>query len=468
MSKKVRLEHRLKTEQAQKMVLTPALQQAVTLLQLSTADLAQYLQEQLLNNPVLEIWESAETEGEPAGFPEAPESSREMEYWAEFAEEDLPPRGEEQQQVLSVEDCPGEGRDLHEELLEQLRFLDLAPVEYHMAAFLIGNLDDHGYLRYPLAELAPAAGVTEKELEAALELVQGLDPPGIGCRSLQECLLLQLRRREGVPPLALEIVSRHLDDLVRERYRSIAAATGATLEQVRQAVEVIRSLNPRPGSLLGGGSVTRYLVPDLIVKKVDSDYQVLTNDAAVPLLTINPLYRELLRGEAQQDEQLKAFLREKMESALWLIRCLEQRRLTLFRIAQEIVRIQRPFLEKGLKELVPLTLKDVARRVKVHESTVSRAVANKYIQTPRGLYHMKFFFSRGYGEPGGKSYSAHSVKLCLQELIKQEDPQKPYSDAQLARMLQARGMPLSRRTVAKYRQEQNIPSSSQRRGGWTP
>ena len=240
MSKKVRLEHRLKTEQAQKMVLTPALQQAVTLLQLSTADLAQYLQEQLLNNPVLEIWESAETEGEPAGFPEAPESSREMEYWAEFAEEDLPPRGEEQQQVLSVEDCPGEGRDLHEELLEQLRFLDLAPVEYHMAAFLIGNLDDHGYLRYPLAELAPAAGVTEKELEAALGW-SGLDrrdrlpqPAGVPAR--------QLRRRRA-SSLALEIVSRHLGRSGRERYRSIAAATGATLEQVRQAVEV----RPHPG-----------------------------------------------------------------------------------------------------------------------------------------------------------------------------------------------------------------------------
>ncbi|MDZ4133389.1 MAG: RNA polymerase factor sigma-54, partial [Dethiobacteria bacterium] len=246
------------------------------------------------------------------------------------------------------------------------------------------------------------------------------------------------------------------------RNRYIATGLNCTEQAVQEAIEYIRTLNPKPGSVFSEGDETRYIVPDVIVEIVDDQYVVMGNDSRIPQLTISPFYQQMLKNSST-DEQLTTFVKNKIEKAFWLIRSIEQRRLTLYKVSQQIVDIQRPFLDHGIKRLKPLTLKEVALNVGVHESTVSRATANKYIQTPRGLFSLKFFFSSGLSGTGGDDYSSHSIKSYIRELVDAEDSDKPLSDQHLAELLQERGINISRRTVAKYREEISIPASYKRR-----
>ncbi len=469
----MKLDYNLKLEQSQKLIITPELKLAITLLQYSSMELQDHIQEELLNNPVLEIQESRENEKEEQvpEQSEAPERDQNEEFsWEEyFKEMDLDKRsyptgaaGIIPDYQPTVENCAGSCRTMLEDLLEQLRLQRLSPRQYNAAAFLAGNLDHNGYLQEELQDLSLAIGIEVDELEEALSLVQKLEPTGIGCRNLQECLLLQLEKLELRSDLAEEIVKKFLPAAADGRFRYIAARLGYEENKVEEAVKLIRTLNPKPGSVYGTGEETRYIVPDVIVEKVDEQYVVVGNESGIPQLTISPFYQQMLRT-GSNDDQLSSFIKNKIEKAYWLIRSIEQRRLTLFRVSQQIVDIQKDFFDYGIKRLKPLTLKEVAANIGVHESTVSRATSNKYIQTPRGLFPLKFFFSSGLSGAGGKDFSSHSIKIYIREMIEAEKPDKPLSDQSLAEMLQKEGIDISRRTVAKYREELSIPASYKRR-----
>lgn len=467
----MKLDFGLKIEQTQKLIITPELKLSIALLQYSALELHDYIQEELLNNPVLELGEGDPPEEEPLTGESTAEETPEDDFpWEEyFRDMDLDtagftpnPAGRDWSDFPTVDSYAAGPGSMMEELLGQLRLMPLAPRQYSAAAYIIGNLDPNGYLRGDLAELAVALGVTAAEMEAALQIVQGLEPTGIACRNLRECLLLQLRVLEDPPTLAVKIVERYLSAAADGRFRRIAALLCCDVREVQEAVDFIRTLNPKPGSVFGGASETRYIVPDITVEKVEGEYVIVMNDQLAPQLMISPFYRRLVQGGGA-DENISAFIKSKMEKATWLLRSIEQRRLTLYRVAKQIVEIQQPFLEQGIMQLKPLTLKDVAGAVGVHESTVSRATANKYIQTPRGLFPMKFFFSSALSGDGGEDYSSHSIKSYLQKLIDQENPQSPLSDQQLTELLEEDGINISRRTIAKYREELSIPASYRRR-----
>ena len=472
----MKLDYNLKLEQTQKLIITPELKLAITLLQYSALELQDHIQEELLNNPVLEIQEPKEVEKEEGSDPEAETEIDEAQTakddfpWEEyFRDMDLDRSSYSYGKVRdvpdyqpTVENCAGSTCTMLEDLLGQLRMMSLSERQYVMASYLAGNLDHNGYLQGEVEELAAALGAGLDKVEEALKLVQKLEPAGIGCRNLQECLMLQLNRIENSLPLALEVVRNYLPAAADCRNRYIASRLNCTEQAVQEAIDYIRTLNPKPGSVFGEGDETRYIVPDVIVEKVDDQYVVMGNDSSIPQLTISPFYQQMLKNSST-DEQLTAFVKNKIEKAFWLIRSIEQRRLTLYKVSQQIVDTQRPFLDHGIKKLKPLTLKEVALNVGVHESTVSRATANKYIQTPRGLFSLKFFFSSGLTGTGGDDYSSHSIKIYIRELIDAEDSDKPFSDQRLAELLQEKGINISRRTVAKYREEISIPASYKRR-----
>lgn len=471
----MQLDYRLKIEQTRKLIMTPELKLAITLLQYSSLELQDYIQEELLRNPVLELGESGEA-GEEESFadqekPAEPAEPTEEDFpWEEYFRDagfDMTPYergsgGGDWSDFPTMDSYAGCPDTMMEELLGQLRLLPLAPREHSIAAYLIGNLDPNGYLNGDLAELAATIGAAPGEMEAALRVVQSLEPAGVGSRNLRECLLLQLSGMESPPPLTVEIVTHFLPAVADSRCRHIAARLGCRIGEVQQAVDFIRTLNPKPGSVFGGAPETRYIVPDIHVKKVEDRYIVVMNDSLTPQLRISAYYQQLFR-EGAGDEQVAAYVKNNLDKASWLLRSIEQRRLTLYRVAQQIVEIQEPFLEHGIRQLKPLTLKDVARAIGVHESTVSRASTNKHMQTPRGLFPLKFFFSSGITGAGGKDHSSHSIKSRLQELIEEENPHKPFSDQQLVDLLEEKGIAVSRRTVAKYREELSIPASYHRR-----
>jgi len=476
----MKIDYNLKLEQNQKLIITPELKLAITLLQYSSLELIEHIEQELLENPVLEIQDNPEPEKEPEKESESVEtveaddaaaagSTDDLPWDEYFRDMDLdssyytPVRSREAAELQpTVENCAGLSGSMQEDLCAQLRMLNLSPQQFTVAAYLAGNLDHNGYLQGELEDLTEVIGAELDETEEALKVIQKLEPAGIGCRNLQECLLLQLQRLDNPPHLAIEIVNNYLPAAADGRYRFLTSRLGCTEEAIKEAVEFIRTLNPKPGSIFGEGEETRYIVPDITVEKIDGQYLVTANDGRIPQLTISPFYQKILRDDAS-DEQLSSFIKTKIEKACWLIRSIEQRRITLFKVAQEIVQIQEAFLEQGIKNLKPLTLKEVATNIGVHESTVSRATAGKYIQTPRGLFPLKFFFSSGLAGAGGVDYSSHSIKTYLRELIDAENPEKPFSDQHLAELLQVKGINISRRTVAKYREEIALPASYKRR-----
>lgn len=470
----MKLDYNLKLEQSQKLIMTPELKLAITLLQYSSQELQDHIQDALLNNPALEVIEQKESDKsvETETPDEVPsEQSQEGEFpWEEYfrdmdIDSSLHYTGksvDKSEYQAAIENCSGTEGSMVEDLLAQLRLLSLNRRQYSIAAFLAGNLDQNGYLQGDPEELASALGVSHEELEEGLHVLQKLEPAGVGCRSLQECLMLQLTRIESPQMFALDIVNYYLPAAADGRYRYISARLNCTEEAVQEAVEFIRTLNPKPGSIFGEGEKTRYITPDVIVEKVEDQYVIMNNDGNIPQLTISPFYQQMLKNEAN-DEQITTFVKNKIEKAFWLIRSIEQRRETLFNVSQQIVDIQKPFLDHGIKKLKPLTLKDVAVTVGVHESTVSRATANKYIQTPRGLFPLKFFFSSALSSTEGDDYSSHSIKSYIKEMIEGEDLARPLSDQRLGKLLNEQGIKVSRRTVAKYREELSIPASYKRK-----
>jgi RNA polymerase sigma-54 factor len=293
-------------------------------------------------------------------------------------------------------------------------------------------------------------------------VIQGFEPVGVGARSLEECLLIQLEAK-GFKDESLDyVIKNHLNDLAENKIQYIAKSIGLTVLQVQAMADLIRTLDPKPGMAYSSGEQIRYVVPDVIIEKEDDGYEIVTNDSTIPSLKVSSYYMNLVKNN-KDDEDLQKYLNDKYNSALWLIKSIEQRKRTIFKVSEAVMKLQTEFLEKGEKYLKPMTLKQIADAVGVHESTVSRSINGKFIQTPRGVYEIKYFFSSGVGSGSGEGLSSNSIKTFIKEIIDGEDPKKPCSDQDMVEILSEKGIEISRRTVAKYRESMNILSSSKRR-----
>jgi len=477
------MEARLSLRQSQRVVMTPLLQQAIQLLQLSTLELQEVVQKELLENPLLEEAAPETADGpepaaatpdapaptpvEPAPVDPAPTTERQTDdlpfdltaVMFDDHNEERSLVAQEDREELPFENIVRSVNSLTDHLDEQLRFTVEDPLVRRIGNEIIGNLDEDGYLRAELAEIAQRCETTVEQVEKVLALVQGFDPPGVAARSIQECLLIQLKSDPNPDPVSVEIIEDHFDELSRRRYPDIARALKLPLDRIMESVEEIMGLEPKPGRRFGGGD-SRYIAPDVVVHKMGTEYVVVLNEDGIPRLRVNSLYRSLLRNSG---DEARAYVEQKLRSAVWLIKSVDQRQRTLRKVTQSIVKFQRDFLDKGLPCLRPLSLRDVGEDIGMHESTISRVTTNKYVETPQGLFELKFFFHSGIASGDGEMVSSVSVKKMIQDLLANEDPAKPLSDQEVAQILKGRGLTIARRTVAKYREELGILPSHQRR-----
>jgi RNA polymerase sigma-54 factor len=474
------LDVKLTQKLTQKLVMTPQLRQAIKILQLPRGELDALIHEAMDENPVLAVdqgeeetalpEESPAASEEPAAAPPADEIDWRA-YLESYTEDmpTLPPTGDEdadEERQNIVENQPNRTESLAEHLSWQLRFSDLTSEEEQIASLIIGNLDVDGYLQDSAEEIAANAGVSVELVERVLRIIQACDPPGVGARDLRECLLLQLRDQGLDDPavedptlsLAAAIVRDHLPALEGRRFERLAKDLGAGTEEVTRAVKLITSLEPKPGRNFGEGEI-RYVTPDVYVSKVGDEYVVTLNDEGLPRLRVSSSYRQLLA----QGGEAKDYVQEKLRAAAWLIKSIHQRQRTLLLVAQSLVKFQQDFLTYGVSQMRPLVLRDVADDVGIHESTVSRAIANKYVATPRGIYALKKFFTTGLKGRQGQDVAAESVKERIREMITNEDPARPLSDEEIARALSSDNVTIARRTVAKYRESMNILPSAKRK-----
>ncbi len=465
---------------SQRLIMTPSLQQAIRLLQMSKLELVEEVNQELTENPVLEESgpESASPEGESeeekeetdSPEPEIPDNEKareEFDIEAYFREElsGYVPRQAEREirDATPFEATLTRPQNLNDYLLWQLQ-MDSGEKEIcEISRCIIGNVDGKGYLQASMEEIQEMTGGSPAQIEEALRLVQRFDPPGVGARDLEECLLIQLRilGLEGTP--AETLIREHLVRLQEHRYREIADRMKTSIEEVRHYVEVLRHLDPRPG-LKFGNENSQYVIPDVHVVKIDDDYTIILNDDGLPRLRISPTYRRLLdRGNTSLNREEREFIREKYKAAFRLIKSLEERQRTIYKVACSIVKHQRGFLDFGYEKLRPLVLKDVAQDIEMHESTVSRVVNNKYMHTPRGLFEMRFFFHSGITSTQGEDVSSLVVKKRIRKLVEGEEPLHPLSDSTIVKLLENQNLTIARRTVAKYREELRIPSSTLRK-----
>ncbi len=489
------LETKLYQKLSQQLVMTPQLRQAIKILQVSRAELETLIDEEMAQNPVLEEGLEEVPDEQPrtdATFDATPAATDE---WTEGREQrevtaEIEPNarmGEidwkeyldnysndwhgasstaadyDDEKRPTLENTLVRSASLTEHLVWQLRMIGMDPVEESIAAALIGNMSDDGYLQVDIEEIAFRSGQDFDVVEHALRRIQELDPPGVGARDLRECLLLQLEALGAEDSIAARIVREHLGLLESKRYDRIGKELGCTVEEVNEAAVHIAALEPKPGRNFGEGDI-RYITPDVFVQKVGDEWVVSLNDDGLPRLRVSNFYRRVL-GETGTGDA-KRYIQEKMRAAAWLIKSIQQRQRTLFLVTSSIVRFQRDFFERGIAHLKPLVLKDVAMDIGMHESTVSRATANKYVHTPQGIFELKFFFTSSLQGADGDTVSAESVKERIREIIGQEDSRHPLSDQHIAKMLAGEHVGIARRTVAKYREMMTILPSSKRRQGF--
>jgi len=456
--------------------LSPQLQQSLHLLQVPALELTQLVHEELQQNPLLEELpkdESPRLDTDAATKPETGDTEFDKEFatlakldddWREdFRQTNTVRRrsAEQEEQRQHFFDSIVQPESLPQHLLAQLDFAGLTGAERTVAEFIIGSINDDGYLLTPIEELSISAGIHLDQLQRALDLVQTFHPVGVGARNLRECLLIQLRRLGKADSVEAQVVSEHLDDLGRKRYPEIARTLGLTIAQVQAVADFIATLEPKPGRMFSGEQ-QQYVAADVTVQVGENGYTVVLNDEQIPHLRISDAYREMMAG-GEKSPEVKDYIREKIRAGKFLIKSIHQRQETIANIARVIVDRQQEFLDKGIAHLKPLTMAEVARVVGVHETTVSRAVANKYIQTSQGLFEMKYFFTPGFATASGGTLSNTSVKDQLAQLVAHENPNQPFSDLELVSLMQEKGIPIARRTIAKYRGELNILPSNLRK-----
>lgn len=434
--------------QSQKLILTPKLKQALEILQMSSTDLLEYIEEQMEENPVIEYSEDID--------------EYEKIDWNQIASRDV--HEEEEGNTYSGDDesikdiadsCLVRDFSLKEHLKLQFHMLRLSDCQLCIGEYLIQNIDEDGYLKVSIAEAAGLLNQSIVKVKSILNLIQGLDPPGVGARSLKECLLIQLKFLEKLTPEVQKVIDEHLDDIAANRMAVIARSLKTDMKTANSICELVRSLEPRPGRAFYRDENTKYLIPDVFVKEINGKLEIMINEDSLPFITLSKYYKKLLL--ANNDPETLRYIEKKLDSAAWLIKCIEHRKDTIIRITESTVKRQEDFIRYGVKHLKPLTMKEVANDLNIHESTVSRTVNGKYIQCPRGVFEMRFLFSGKLNSGGGREVSARNIKTLIKELILQENKYVPLSDGEIANALIEKGIEISRRTVAKYREETEIP-----------
>ncbi|HEX6537071.1 MAG TPA: RNA polymerase factor sigma-54 [Gemmatimonadaceae bacterium] len=477
------------TQLKQEIKINPRLYQAMDLLYMPLLDLQQHLKQELLNNPFLEMVEPEEeeedestTEAEAAAEEPDKQAAEEID-WEEILLNgfDAGGRPEEHEEKEYFEPVTVDTRDLGDHLRDQVTLLDLSPRQMLLADEFIGNINEDGYLACTLEEIrtgvndllqahAEASGrdeedvprYTEGEIEEMLRIIQSLDPPGVGARDLRECLLLQLREAGLEQSVPFRLVRDCFDELINHRWSEISKRFGISPGDVQKAADEIAKLDPKPG-LIYSDTGDNYIIPDLIVEKIDGKYHIFLNDANLPRLKLSRAYQEIARDKKKFDGENKEFISNKLNSANWMIQAIEQRRQTMLKVMNFIVDRQRDFFEKGVQFLKPLTLREVAEVINMHESTVSRVTNEKFVQTPRGVLPLKFFFSSGLSTTGGEDVSARGIKAQIQKLVSDEDPRRPLTDQAIVNILKESGVQIARRTVAKYRDQLGVLSARMRK-----
>ncbi|HEY5133251.1 MAG TPA: RNA polymerase factor sigma-54 [Candidatus Krumholzibacteriaceae bacterium] len=468
----------------QRLVMTPKLQQALKLLQMPTLELQLVLKQEVLQNPLLEEIDDADTdsdEEEPAEIEESSETRAEAQAAkAEPAEDEESAEAKKERTSTDdyfessfgsgdgfaneesredfVERVPVAKQSFSEYLMSQLRLITKDEMQLSIGAYIIGSLDDSGYLTAALDEIARAMPIPEDrigEVENVLKIIQTFDPVGVGARDLRECLLIQLEAKGMGDSLAARIVRDHFDEFKQRKYLDLSKALKMPLKEVQEQAHIIGSLNPKPGLDIIAEE-PKYVIPDLVVDRVGDRLIVSLNDRNVPRLRISQSYRDELQQNVELDTEAKDFIQSRLKNAKWLIQTIEQRRRTMIKVMEAIVEEQREFFEKGAVALRPLTLQQVASKISMHESTVSRVTTNKYVQTPRGVYELKYFFSSSLSTEDGEEVSAKSAKMNIKGIIAKEDTRRPLSDQKIADILKKDGLIIARRTVAKYREQLGI------------
>ncbi|MBD5641831.1 MAG: RNA polymerase factor sigma-54 [Desulfovibrio sp.] len=469
------LELRQQLKLSQQLVMTPQLQQAIRLLQLSRLELQEMVQQEMLENPFLEetytdtladaqpVEDRTGNENEAYDRDLARDASWE-DYLGEFAS--TPKSSEKREFEAGDEISPLEARcaakpTLEGHLLWQLRLSTLTDKQKEIGEIIIGNLSSNGFLQADNEELAGLCGCSPAEVEEVVKKIQLMDPVGVASRNLRECLVVQLKNLNyDRDPILMDLVENHLDDLEARRYKPLLKKFRIDLEDLQEYLAIIQSLDPMPGSSFGDGEPT-YVSPDVFVYKMGDEFVIMLNDGDLPQLRLSDLAEMDISAASDQE---KEYFNDKIRSASWLIRSLYQRQRTLYKVTESIVRHQKEFFEKGITHLQPLILKDIADDVEMHESTISRITTNKYVATPHGIFELKFFFNSGLEVDNGSSVGSESVKALIRKFISEEDPKNPLSDEKIGEMLKDElKVNIARRTVAKYRTAMDIPSSSRRR-----
>ena len=454
----MKIGYELTIEQTQKLSMTPELIQAIQILQYNNQELNEYIDKELLENPILESEYHKESDTEididslRDQLIQADENVEAYKQWESHSTSD----------EYSYENFVAFNYTLTEFLIEQLHFSSLKGQDAEIGRYIIENIDDNGYLSMSLEEICSVLDVDLDSCERVLDLIHTFEPSGVGARDLNECLIIQLASLGELTDEIEFIISNRLKDLADNKYALISKEVGISLTEVQEIADLIKTLEPKPGRGFDSDNSIKYIIPDIYVEETNGEYIVSTNDGSTPSLHISSYYNSLAE-EAKSDKELSNYLNNRFNSAMWLMKSIEQRKKTIYNVASAIVQFQNDFFAKGERFLKPLTLKQIAETVGVHESTVSRAINGKYMQCPRGVFELKYFFTGGILNEDGSGVSSNSIKSMIKEFVDAEDDKKPLSDSKISEMLHEKGIDISRRTVAKYRDDIGILPSSKRR-----
>lgn len=454
----MKIGYELTIEQTQKLSMTPELIQAIQILQYNNQELNEYIDKELLENPILESEYHKESDTEididslRDQLIQADENVEAYKQWESHSTSD----------EYSYENFVAFNYTLTEFLIEQLHFSSLKGQDAEIGRYIIENIDDNGYLSMSLEEICSVLDVDLDSCERVLDLIHTFEPSGVGARDLNECLIIQLASLGELTDEIEFIISNRLKDLADNKYALISKDMGISIADVQGIADLIRTLEPKPGRGFDSDNSIKYILPDIYVEETNGEYIVSANDGSTPSLHISSYYNSLTE-EAKSDKELSNYLNNRFNSAMWLMKSIEQRKKTIYNVASAIVQFQNDFFAKGERFLKPLTLKQIAETVGVHESTVSRAINGKYMQCPRGVFELKYFFTGGILKEDGSGVSSNSIKSMIKEFVDAEDDKKPLSDSKISEMLHEKGIDISRRTVAKYRDDIGILPSSKRR-----
>ncbi len=478
------LELRQALNLSQQLIMTPQLQQAIKLLQLSRLELLETITQEMETNPVLEEQVAGDSDGEGGAGDERGESeqdtpgldevtveenARDDVDWENYLAEyntGWANSPYDQRDAPSFENMTSTKPNLHSHLLWQLNMSNLDAEQREIGLHIIGNLDEDGYLKSPPEELSQATGSSWNKVLETLHIIQKFDPVGVAARDLRECLLIQVRFLNLEGTIVEKMIMNYLKELEDKKYDQIAKGLSISLQDVLTAVSVLKGLEPKPGRSYSDEQ-TIYITPDIYVFKVGDDYEIVQNEDGLPKLRINAYYKDILQNRESLSESARRYIQEKLRSASWLVKSIHQRQRTIYRVTESIVRFQRGFLDKGITELKPLVLRDVAEDIQMHESTVSRVTTNKYVYTPQGAFELKFFFNSSISSVDGDDVASESVKEHIRNIIKAENKARPFSDQGIADMLKKLNIKVARRTVAKYRESMCLLPSRKRKNPYS-